>query len=129
MTGDEFREMILSMPGAAEGSHMGHPDFRANGRIFASLRSGDRLGMVKLTPGEQRACMRDAPGTFEPSSGAWGRQGCTDVLLAAARPAAVRAAVLLAFEGVMAQPPAKARSKKPAAPKRRKPSTTTRARR
>ena len=128
MTADDFRELVLAMPGASEGAHMGHPDFRANGRIFASLHSGNRLGMVKLTPEEQRACMRDAPGTFEPSSGAWGRQGCTNVLLATARPAAVRGAVLLAYEGVIARPPAKARAQKPSAPKRRK-SPPTRVRR
>ena len=58
---------------------MGHPDFRANGRIFATLHPGERTGMVKLTPDEQRAFMRDHPDVFEPSSGAWGRQGCTTV--------------------------------------------------
>jgi hypothetical protein len=109
MTADEFRAMVLALEGAVEGAHMGHPDFRANGRIFASLHSGDRLGMVKLTPEEQRACMRDAPETFEPSSGAWGRQGCTNVRLATADRRAVRAAILLAYEGIMRQPAARAR--------------------
>ena len=28
MTADQFRELALSLPGAAEASHMGHPDFR-----------------------------------------------------------------------------------------------------
>jgi hypothetical protein len=110
MTADDFREMVLAMEGATERSHMGHPDFRANGRIFASLHSGDRMGMVKLTPEEQRACVRDAPETFEPSAGAWGRQGCTNVRLATANPRAVRAAVLLAYEAALSRPPGRVRT-------------------
>ena len=69
MTDDDFRDIALSMNGAIEGSHMGHPDFRANGRIFATLhtaRTGDEVGMVKLSPDEQREVMRDKPGVFEP---------------------------------------------------------------
>ena len=61
MTADDFREIALSMHGAIESSHMNHPDFRANGRIFATLHSGDRLGMVKLEPDEQREVMRRHP--------------------------------------------------------------------
>ena len=112
------------MQGAVEGAHMGHPDFRANGRIFASLHTQDRLGMVKLTPAEQKALLKDAPRMFEPSAGAWGRQGCTNVILAAADVRTVRAAVQLAYEGVMALPRKIARAKpvarKPSARKRKR---------
>ena len=51
---NDFRRIALGMEGAVEGAHMGHPDFRANGRIFATLHADDQWGMVKLTPGEQR---------------------------------------------------------------------------
>ena len=44
---------------------------------------------------------------FEPSSGAWGRQGCTDVRLAAADRATVRGAMVLAWEAVVAKAPAR----------------------
>ena len=91
MTPDDFREIVLALDGAAEGAHMDHPDFRANGRIFASLHSEDRFGMVKLTPEEQAVFLREHPKTFEPSAGAWGRQGCTNVKLATADKRAVRA--------------------------------------
>jgi hypothetical protein len=117
MTSDDFRRLVLDMPGAVEGAHMGHPDFRANGRIFASLHTGDRFGMVKLQPAEQRALMREYPGMFEPSSGAWGRQGCTNVRLEAADEPAVRSAVTLAFENITAQPAPKRRSTSKAAPR------------
>ena len=43
MTSDDFREMALAMHGAVERSHMKHPDFRANGRIFASIMPGEVL--------------------------------------------------------------------------------------
>ena len=117
MTADDFRDIALSMNGATEGSHMGHPDFRANGRIFATLHPGDQKGMVKLAPEEQRQFMLEHPKMFEPSSGAWGRQGCTDVRLAAADRATVRGAMVLAWEAVVAKPAAR---RKPAARKNRK---------
>ena len=37
MTETEFRRIALGMKGAVEQSHMDHPDFRVNGRIFATL--------------------------------------------------------------------------------------------
>jgi hypothetical protein len=113
MTADDFRQAALGMAGAMERSHMGHPDFRAHGRIFATLHSNDEWGMVKVTPAEQRELMRAHPDVFVPSAGAWGRQGCTNVKLAAADERTVRAAMLLAWENSAVGPPSK-RRKKPA---------------
>jgi hypothetical protein len=81
---------------------MGHPDFRAGGKIFATLRADGQWGTVKLSPEEQREFIRTHPKTFSPASGAWGRQGWTNVRLDQAERAAVRAAVVLAWEGVRA---------------------------
>lgn len=80
-TADRFRRIALGMKGAIEGAHMGHPDFRAHGRIFATLHADHEWGMVKLTPEQQDAFVRDHPGVFVPENGAWGRQGCTAVRL------------------------------------------------
>lgn len=126
LTADEFRELALALEGAAESSHMGHPDFRANGRIFATLHTDDTLGMVKLLPDEQRALLRSHPTMFVPSPGAWGRSGCTNIRLAIADEAVVRGAVLLAWQHVMDAPPPKTRRSPAAraAPKR----TTARSR-
>ncbi len=82
MSPDEFRHIALRMEGAVEGAHMGHPDFRANGRIFATLYPDGESGMVKLTPDQQQEFMRADSAKFAPASGAWGRQGCTTVHLA-----------------------------------------------
>ena len=83
MTIDQFRRMALKIPTAVEQWHMNHPDFRIAGKIFASLGVPDEdWGMVKLTPGQQRTSIDKAPEAFKPSSGAWGRQGYTNVYLA-----------------------------------------------
>jgi hypothetical protein len=116
MTADSFRRLALELDGVVELSHMGHPDFRVNGRIFATLHTQETRGMVMLTPEEQAVVMREYPGMFEPSAGAWGRQGCTNVRLDAAAVAPVRAAMLLAWERISAKPAPRAR--KSAAPAR-----------
>lgn len=91
---DNFRKMVLEIPGAIERSHMSHPDFRLAGRIFASLGVPDKnWAMVKLTPEKQRAFIEKAPKIFKPSSGAWGRQGYTNIYLPAATAAIVRVAL------------------------------------
>jgi len=107
MTGAEFRRIALGMPGAAEGAHMGHPDFRANGRIFATLRFDETIGMVGLTLGDQAELIRNHPDTFSPESGAWGRGGATRVQLAVAAEEAVGEAVTLAWKRVMEMRPGK----------------------
>jgi hypothetical protein len=114
MTGDDYRGHALAMQDAIERAHMGHPDFRANGRIFATLMADERSGGLKLTPAEQRALMRAHPKTFHPASGAWGRSGWTMVRLPGADEAAVRGAIVLAWENVMAMPPARPRPKRTA---------------
>ncbi len=97
MTADEFRALALEMPESEEREHMEHPDFRVAGKIFASLGPKEEWGMVKLTPEEQSLFVRTAPKAFEPFSGAWGKRGCTRVVLAAAEPSAVRQALVAAW--------------------------------
>jgi hypothetical protein len=100
MTAAAFRRMALSLPGAIEGSHMDHPDFRAHGRIFASLHPDDRHGVVKLTPEQQRELLLADAATFAPASGAWGRQGYTMVRLAAVDEERLGEAMTLAWRNV-----------------------------
>lgn len=98
MTAQEFRRLALSLPEASEGAHMGHPDFRVAGRVFATLGYPARgWGMVRLTPDQQQWLVRAHAATFAPVNGAWGRGGDTNVRLAAAPKAAVREALSTAW--------------------------------
>ncbi len=107
MTAADFRRLALGLDGAIEGEHMGHPDFRANGRIFASLRADGSGGTVKLPVDEQPRFVRERE-TFVPENGAWGRQGYTRVLLREADPEAVGEALTLAWQAAMTAAPARA---------------------
>jgi len=96
---------------------MGHPDFRVNGRIFATLQANMTSGCVMLSPDEQQEFLRTHQKTFTPASGAWGRQGSTMVLLAGAEPAAVRSAIVTAWERALSLPARKKAARKPVAAK------------
>ena len=100
MTADRFRQVALTMTGVVEGAHMGHPDFRVGGRIFAALHADMANGMVKLTPEEQAHFVREAPRSFAPENGAWGRQGCTRVTLGSVDEETLGEAMTLAFQTV-----------------------------
>ena len=117
MTPDEFRRIALSMNGAAEGAHMDHPDFRANGRIFATLYPNGHDGMVKLTAEQQQDFMSTDDTAFEPASGAWGRQGCTTVHLAFVDEDKLGEAMTLAWQNTVKSPATGgSKTKRPAKP-------------
>jgi hypothetical protein len=102
MTPQQFRKIALSLPGTIESQHMGHPDFRVAGKIFASLGApSDEWGMVKLTPEQQKAFCDADGNAFQACNGAWGRQGCTYVRLAAVKTTVVRSALRLAVENLV----------------------------
>jgi len=110
-TAQQFRALALSLPGAEEGAHMGHPDFRVEGRVFASLDADERIGVAMLTPAQQRKLAQSSP-AFAPAKGAWGKRGCTTIALADVKGDMVRAALTMAWENAMAQTPG--RPRKPA---------------
>jgi hypothetical protein len=101
MTRGGFRRLALSMPEAAEGSHMGHADFRVRGKIFATLGHPDAgWGMVKLTTEQQEAFVSAEPAVFSPVTGGWGRRGATAVRLRGAKTRSVRVALAAAWRNV-----------------------------
>ena len=98
VTAAEFRRMALSLPESEEREHMGHPDFRVHGKIFATLGYPDKKSaMVKLTPMEQEMLIRSEPEVFAPAAGAWGRRGATLVHLAKAKKTTLRTALIAAW--------------------------------
>jgi hypothetical protein len=85
MNANDFRRIALSFEGAEESSHMGQPDFRVGGRIFATLASAKQgYGNLMLTLEQQTAFVGELPEVFLPIPGGWGRMGMTHILLAAA---------------------------------------------
>jgi hypothetical protein len=97
MTAEEFRNLALSLPEASEDSHMGHPDFRVRGNIFATLGPDDDWGMVKLAAGQQASLVLTEPEVYSPASGAWGRRGATIVRHCDADELTVRQALIAAW--------------------------------
>jgi hypothetical protein len=66
VTAKKFRSLALRLPEAAEESHIGHPDFRVGGKIFATFGPDEDWGMVKLTSDQQASFLRDDPDVFHP---------------------------------------------------------------
>src|SRR3954453_20210715 len=97
MTADHFRRIALSFPEAVEAQHMGHPDFRVDGKIFATLGPGEAWGMVKLTPDQQSAFQAAHPRVFTPASGAWGKRGATIMRLSDVNQTTARKALIAAW--------------------------------
>jgi len=99
----DFRRIALSFEGAEESSHLGSPDFRVGGRIFATLASQSQgYGNLALTPEQQTDFVAELPEVFVPIAGGWGRTGMTHIRLFAANEdvltGALRAAWKLRFE-------------------------------
>lgn len=110
MTPAAFRKLALSLDGASEGTHGRHADFRAGGKVFASLGYPDSdWGMVKLAPEQQEMVVAAEPATFTPVKGSWGLRGATSVRLSAADTRTARSALTMAWQNVTAPKPKRVR--------------------
>jgi hypothetical protein len=121
MTPDEFRRIALSFDGAEESIHMGVPDFRVGGHIFATLASQDEgFGNLKLTPELQQLLIVESPKVFLPIKGGWGRMGMTHIRLREANEKQVTDALHTAWRlRVEMNEKGRSRSKKPVKKKKR----------
>ncbi len=121
MTPNQFRKIALALPDTLEVGHMGHPDFRTHGKIFATLGYPNAdWGMVKLAPDDQLALIAAHPDVFVRVKGKWGEQGSTNVRLEFAGTATVREAMVLACAHI-------ARKSSSAATSKERPARKTRA--
>ena len=110
MTPAAFRKLALSLDGAVEGAHGGHADFRASGKVFATLGyPGSDWGMVKLMPEQQQMLVAAEPGMFVPVKGTWGLRGATSVRLAEVDARTLLSALTMAWQNVTAAKPKSAR--------------------
>lgn len=86
------------MPETVEQAHMGHPDFRVRGKIFATLGYPDESrAMVKLLHEQQDALTNARPHVFAPVPGGWGKRGATYVTLEQADSSSVYDALVMAW--------------------------------
>ena len=96
-----FRRLALQFPGAVESSHMNHPDFRLNDRIFATLSAQEKgYGVLKLTLEQQQSFITEQPHAFSPVQGGWGRMGMTFVHLHEADEALIAGALSTAYHNI-----------------------------
>src|SRR5579863_6434141 len=117
MTVEDFRRIALSFEGAEESSHMGQPDFRVDGRIFATLASAkEGYGNLKLTLEQQAMFVEEMPDVFLPIAGGWGRMGMTHIRLSAASEDVLTGALHAAWK-LRVEKNAKTGKKNPAATK------------
>jgi hypothetical protein len=99
-----FRRLALQLPAAVESSHMGHPDFRLNNRVFATLSGQEKgCGVLKLTLEQQQAFLTDQPNIFSPVQGGWGRMGMTYIHLKQADESIMAGALKTAYQNVYAK--------------------------
>lgn len=104
MTAKDYRRIALSLPGTAEGSHQGHPDFRVGGKIFCTLAfEKEGYGVLKLSLEEQAGLVEDAPEVFSPVPGGWGRMGMTRVKLDAVSADVLEGALKMAWKRRLAK--------------------------
>jgi hypothetical protein len=108
-----FRSLALQLPGAVESSHMNHPDFRLNGRIFATLSAQEKgYGVLKLTLEQQQSFIAEQPHAFSPVQGGWGRMGMTFVHLHEADEALIAGALSTAYHNLQKKQAEKKPAKK-----------------
>jgi hypothetical protein len=72
------RKIILSMP-ESELQHHGHPDFRVNNKIFATLWPAEARAVLKIPVEDECEWLKSSPKAF--SVIAWGKQRWTNVHL------------------------------------------------
>ena len=104
----QARKIAKSMPQAEEREHHGHPDFRVNGKIFATLWPDESRAVVKLKIPDQMALIQMDPETF--SLNGWSRQGYINVDLRQIDVSRLRTVMESAWSNVAAKAPEKAES-------------------
>src|SRR5712692_5700688 len=64
VTPAQVRELVARLPGTQESAHHGHPDFRVNKKIFATLSEAEDHAALRLSHLEARELSTHRPATF-----------------------------------------------------------------
>ena len=97
MTPKKFRQLALSLPETSESECVSDPNFRVQGKVFASLFPKEGWGVIKLAPELQAELLKQEPDVFAACKGAWGRNGATIVFLEHAEEGSVFRALISAW--------------------------------
>ena len=60
MTEDEFRAMVLALPGVETGTSYGEPSFKLAGRFFTRVRAEDGSAVLQDVPPDEREALIEA---------------------------------------------------------------------
>jgi len=99
----DLRRVALALPGTVEAPHFDRAAFRVN-RIYVTLDAGGETANFKFTPDEQVFKCQLAPEVFQPVDNAWGKQGWTMAILAAASEGDLKAALEMAYAHAVTKP-------------------------
>ncbi|MBN8676243.1 MAG: MmcQ/YjbR family DNA-binding protein [Chitinophagales bacterium] len=94
------RQLALSLPETEEKSHFETPDFRVKNKIFATIKAGKQLMMVKLSAVDQSVFCSFDKTVIYPVPGGWGRQGATYIELKKVKKAMLQDALTTAWKQV-----------------------------
>jgi hypothetical protein len=102
MTADEVRAIALAQPGAVEGAHHNHPDFRVGKSIFATLCPDECRSVLRLPEPFAASLEAEDPDTFKIVSHGGG-QGWTSVDLDRISEERFRPLMETAYDHLLAQ--------------------------
>ena len=94
----QARRIFLEQPEAEEKSHMGHPDFRVGGKIFATLQPKKDVAVVMIAPADQLAAVQMNPEALALKY--WGKKAYVEVHLRRANAALLRALAHAAWRNI-----------------------------
>lgn len=80
-TAREFRRIALALPRSTESAHQGRPDFRVDGKVFATLSPDGKLGHVRVPPALLATLAKRDAATFA-GAGGWAKHGWMRIDLA-----------------------------------------------
>jgi hypothetical protein len=92
---EEFTAIAMALPDVTAAPHFDRTAFKVK-RIFATLAADGKTANLKFTPEEQEFKCMVAPEIFHAIDNGWGRQGWTELNIAAAGNADIAAGLEMA---------------------------------
>ncbi|HEY9047929.1 MAG TPA: MmcQ/YjbR family DNA-binding protein [Ohtaekwangia sp.] len=96
---ETVRKLALSFPESTEQDHWGRPSFRVKKKIFLTLWPAEKRAVVKLSAIDQSVFCDYNETIFYPVTGAWGKQGWTNIELKKVRKNMFVDALNLSWQG------------------------------